>query len=148
MTARLAALPLLIIAAGCCFVTHAYAQLLGTYWQCSVFDASGKEWVEQSGYQLAAINRAFDACKKQSMNPDTCKSSKADCDAFVNGHSTRPLFQCTALDHLATPWRSNLYPQRDDAALAAKAFCQQSGGSPDTCYVNVITCKNINAPDN
>lgn len=123
-----------------------YAQA-ATYWQCSVYDGAGKQWMVQSSYQLAAINRAFDACKKQSQHPATCKSSKEDCDAFVNGRSTRPLWQCTALDHTGTPWPSNLYPQRDDAALAAKAFCQHNNGSPDTCYVNLITCKNINTTD-
>lgn len=147
MTARLA--PCLPLFAICClFASHVNAQFIGTYWQCRVLDSAGKQWVEQSGYQLAAINRAFDACKKQSQYPDTCKSSKADCDAFINGNSTRPMFQCTALDHLATPWRSSLYPQPDDAALGAKAFCQQNSSSPDTCYINMITCKNINGPDN
>lgn len=115
------------------------------YWYCSASDAEDKEWTVTSGYELAAINKAFDACKKESRMPATCKVAKENCEVFVNGLSTRPMWRCTALDQTAQPWRSNVYSQRDDAALAAKAYCQDESSLPDTCYINLITCRNLNS---
>lgn len=120
-------------------------ELAGDYWQCLVQDAAGKEWSELSSYKLAAINRALDNCKKQSAFPETCKSSQANCEAFIDGHSTRPMWRCMALDFMGNPWYSNLYRQSDDAALAAKAYCRDNSESPDSCYINFITCANMNA---
>ncbi len=58
--------------------------------------------------------------------------------------STTPMWICTALDFTAEPWQSNLYPHRDDAALAAKDYCKQNSNVPDTCYINMVTCRNLN----
>lgn len=113
-------------------------------WQCTARDATDKEWTRSGNYQRSAVNNAFEACKKESIHPATCKTSDADCESFMNGLSTRPMWRCIALDQMAKSWESNLYSQRDDAALAAKAYCQDRSNFPDTCYINLMTCKNVN----
>ncbi len=115
-----------------------------TYWQCSTHDKVSKEWVARNTYQKVAINIAFEACKKESEFPGSCKASKSDCEGFYMGMSTKPLWRCTALDQTAVPWNSNYYTQRDDAALAAKAYCRENSTVPDTCYINMVTCRNFN----
>lgn len=114
------------------------------YWICKAHDATQKEWVVQNTYQRMAINLAFDACKKQSTSPLTCNTSNNSCEGFIDGVSTKPLWLCLALDANATPWRSNYYTNKEDAALAAKAYCKSKSELPETCYVNMITCNNIN----
>ncbi|STX28931.1 Uncharacterised protein [Legionella beliardensis] len=121
-----------------------YAQFALAQWHCIAEDGANRQWLAISNYQRSAINRAMEVCKKESHEPSSCKTSKANCDLFVNGISTKPAWQCTALDQMAVVWRSNSYSNRDDAALAAKAYCQENSGFPDTCYVNLLTCKNIN----
>lgn len=70
-----------------------------------------------------------------------------NCELFIDGVSTSPAWQCSALDQMAKVWVNNPYPNRDDAALAAKAYCQDNSGFPDTCYVNLLTCKNIKSSE-
>lgn len=115
------------------------------YWQCTSSDGEDKQWVVNSSYERQAINKAFDACKKESRLPESCKTAHAACEAFVNGLSTRPLWQCTALDRFAKPWISNHYRHRDDAAIAAKAYCEEKSRAPDSCYINLLTCRNLRA---
>lgn len=114
----------------------------GNYWQCTTYDASNKQWSAASAYQRVALNFAYDLCKKESILPNTCKAAENNCEQFIQGISVKPMWQCTALDKTATAWNSNLYSQRDDAALAAKAFCRQKSIVPETCYVNLVTCIN------
>lgn len=121
-----------------------YCQLGFAQWHCTAEDAMNKQWLSISNYQKTALNTAMEACKKNSQEPQTCKTSNESCDLYINGVSTSPAWQCTALDQMAKVWRSNPYHNRDDAALAAKAFCQQRSGFPDTCYVNLLTCENTN----
>ena len=116
-------------------------------WQCTARDSTDKEWKASSDYERVAINHAFETCKRESSLPSSCKTSKQDCETFINGVSTRPLWRCIALDQMGKPWQSNLYPHRDDAAIAAKAYCQDQSGFPDTCYINLMTCKNLNLRD-
>lgn len=116
----------------------------GNFWRCSANDAEHREWIFDSSYEISAINRSFEECKKQSNIPASCKSSKESCEMFLNGLTTRPMWRCTALDQMAKVWLSNIYKQRDDAAIAAKTFCQQGSSFPDTCYINLMTCKNLN----
>ena len=116
----------------------------GSYWQCRAQDAANQEWVSEADYQLMATNQAYAACKKASAYPKTCKTSKNACEAFINGHTTRPMWRCIALDRLSKRWSSNIYSNPDDAALAAKAYCQDKSQVPETCYVHVFTCRNIN----
>jgi hypothetical protein len=114
------------------------------FWSCTAYDAENKEWNGKSGYELAAINKAYEACRKQSKIPTSCKTAKESCEVFMNGVSTRPMWRCTALDQMAKTWPSNVYTHRDDAAIAAKAYCEQGSSFPDTCYINLMTCKNLN----
>jgi hypothetical protein len=114
------------------------------YWLCVTQDKTTKEWGAKSPYQKVAINVSFDACKKESTIPATCKSSKTSCERFVQGMSTSPRWSCTALDLTAVAWPSNFYLQRIDAALAAKDFCKDNSTVPDSCYINLVTCRNIN----
>lgn len=113
-------------------------------WQCTTYDDTGKPWVIRSEYSRMAMNKAFDACKKESTIPASCKTSAQDCEVFVNGLSTRPMWRCTALDRSGAPWISNAYQNRDDAALAARAYCKEQSSIPETCYMNTITCQNRN----
>ena len=115
------------------------------YWQCTTTDGEEKAWVAQGAYELSAINQAFAACKKASALPRTCKSSKHTCEFFVNWQTTKPMWRCVALDRMANQWPSNIYFVRDDAALAAKAFCKDRSPIPASCYINLLTCQNINA---
>lgn len=115
--------------------------------QCTAYDAENKQWVVSSNYQLTSINRAFDICKKQSKVPASCKISKEDCEVFIDGMSTRPMWRCMALDQAAVSWFSNIYTHRDDAALAAKAYCRERSTLPETCYIHIFTCRNLNARD-
>jgi hypothetical protein len=116
----------------------------GNYWQCVTHDKTNKVWTAQSAYQKMAINIAFAACKKESQHPTTCKTAVVDCEGFNQGVSTKPMWRCTALDRAAQPWKSDFYPQQDDAALGAKAYCKDNSTVPDTCYVNLVTCRNVN----
>lgn len=116
----------------------------GSYWQCITHDKANKEWTARNTYQKVAINIAFAACKKESEFPSSCKAAKSGCEGFYMGMSTKPLWRCTALDQTAEPWNSNYYPQREDAALAAKAYCRENSTVPDTCYINMVTCRNFN----
>lgn len=128
------------------------------YWQCTAYDSEEKQWIVKNAYERVAINKAFEACKKESRAPASCKATNESCDYFANGtNSNRPkvsvnmnrtfsdaMWQCTALDQMAKPWVGNPSSNKDDAALGAKAYCQQHSTVPDTCYINLLTCKNIN----
>ncbi|WP_419421088.1 hypothetical protein ACNVED_07265 [Legionella sp. D16C41] len=118
-----------------------YSQLVLAQWHCKAEDNAKQEWLAESSYQRSAVNKAMEACKKMSRSPETCRVFQGDCELFVNGESVRPAWQCTALDQMAKAWKSNFYPNSDDAALAAKAYCQQHSAFPNTCYVNLLTCK-------
>ncbi len=115
-----------------------------SYWQCSVQDNDNKQWIAHSQYELSATNKALEACKKQSILPESCKVGNGSCTGIVKGAKTNPMWQCTALDQMAKPWPSNFYSQRDAAALAAKDQCQQHSSMPDSCYINLLTCNNRN----
>lgn len=112
------------------------------FWQCTASDAQDKQWVINSQYERQATNEAYAACKKESQVPKTCTVAHEACEAFVHGVSTKPLWKCTALDRFAKPWVSIAYRNRDDAAIAAKAYCEEQSQAPDSCYINLLTCKN------
>ncbi|RUR12946.1 hypothetical protein [Legionella sp. km772] len=114
------------------------------YWVCKTHDNNNVEWTVKNKYQKIALNLSFDACKKQSKNPNTCKTSSNDCEGFHLGLSTKPYWRCTALDKKSGVWKSNYYPNRDDAYMAAKDYCKSKSQAPETCYVHVLTCTNIN----
>lgn len=116
----------------------------GSYWKCITKDISGKWWSSNSAYQKRAINLTFDACKKESRFPKTCKTASNACEHYINGVSITPAWRCTALDKEAQSWESIYYNHKDDAAIAAKDYCKSRSSVPDTCYVNMVTCVNVN----
>lgn len=113
-------------------------------WECRSHDSVDLQWVAKGDYQRTASTDALDACKKQSAHPNDCKVEKDECELFINGVTTRPMWRCTALDQLSKPWRSTIYRQRDDAAMAAKSYCHHHSEMPDTCYINLLMCHNLN----
>lgn len=117
-----------------------------SYWQCTSEDDGNKIWTAKNAYQKTALNIAYAACRKESSAPSTCHSSIANCEGFNLGRSTRAMWQCTALDKAsdAEPWRNSPMSQQEDAALAAKAYCKNNSKLPETCYINMITCVNVN----
>jgi hypothetical protein len=115
------------------------------YWQCYTQDVDNLQWTVSNSYKLLAINQSYAQCKKASRYPKTCKSAKSACELFINGMTTRPMWRCPAFDQTARVWLSNIYANQDNAALAARAYCQQASSVPDTCFTNVIACKNFNA---
>lgn len=117
----------------------------GNYWQCKSNDATDTYWESKNIYQKIALNFSFAKCKKNSKVPATCKTSVANCARFVAGVNVMPMWECTAFDKEAFAWTSNQYPHREDAALAAQAYCKQKSPIPETCYINLITCLNKQA---
>lgn len=116
--------------------------LIDNYWQCTAHDAIKNQWTSKSIYQKIALNFAYAECKKNSKFPATCQASRARCAKFVAGVNIMPMWRCTAFDREALAWRSNPYPNREDAALAANAYCKQKSSIPATCNINLITCIN------
>lgn len=114
-------------------------------WECVAKDDSHKQWVAHSNYQRNANIRALESCKKESNLPATCQTLDSDCDSLINGRSTRPLWRCVALDHLATPWYSHPSRDRTAAALSAKNICKEKSPLPESCYINMITCTNLSS---
>jgi hypothetical protein len=131
---------LLLLVFGCGTGITAPFLTTSDYWICTTQDNANQQWSARSTYQKAALNLAFATCKKESKAPLTCKASIANCEGFNQGMSTKPMWQCTALDQTAMAWQSNFYSQRDDAALGAKAYCRAKSTVPDTCYINFVTC--------
>lgn len=127
-----------------CLIKPLWASDLN-YWECATSDSEGKQWTAKSDFKRAATSRSFDDCKKQSRVPSSCKASHEACEWFNNGVTTQPMWQCTALDQMATPWVSIPYPHAEDAAIAAKAYCRERSSSPNTCFTYLLMCKNLNA---
>ena len=113
-------------------------------WTCHAEDSTNKQWAGAGSFERVATNKAIEDCKKQSEFPATCKTSKESCEAFINGATTRPMWRCTALDQFSKVWRSAIYTHRDDAALGAKDYCKENSSMPDTCYINLMMCHNLN----
>jgi hypothetical protein len=111
-------------------------------WQCTSQDKMNQSWSVQNNFQKVAFNLALTRCKKESQLPLTCSRKKTNCTRTYEGSDSNPMWECTALDDAANPWRSNPYLSRDDAALAAQAYCKEKSRLPDTCFINLITCKN------
>lgn len=113
-------------------------------WNCQVKDATGKYWEVQHKFRMSARNLAMDTCRKQSTAPNSCDFANQSCDTLYDGLSKDPLWVCLALDSTAKGWKNHPNKQKYDAALSAKGFCQHKSSVPETCYVNLLTCKDIN----
>ena len=121
-----------------------------SYWQCTAHDKLKKECKGTNTYERVASSKAFEACKKESSIPMSCKTDKDYCYYFTEGTTNpkrdienRSMWHCSAIDQQAKYWVSNLYSNQDEAVLAAKSLCQKHSPIPDSCYVNLITCKKI-----
>ena len=110
-------------------------------WQCAVHDNKHKQWEARSAYERVATSKALEACKKESPVPASCTPTKESCDYYAQEKTSSSHWKCTALDHTAKLWVGNLSSNKDDAALNAKAYCQEHSSLPDTCYINLLTCK-------
>ncbi len=117
------------------------------YWRCVVYDSSSKHWTVQDSYQRSALNKAYTACKKQSQNPASCKAARENCDAYIDGLTTSPMWRCMALDFFANPFYSHVYKRKTDAALAARSYCEHNSQHPESCYIHLFTCSNLNSRD-
>lgn len=115
-----------------------------SYWQCTTRDEHNWVWTAKSNFKKTSTNLAYAACKKHSQSPKTCNTTADNCDYINKGLSTRPLWRCTAVDLTAMSWKSAYYRQRLDAAMGAQQFCHHKSSVPSTCYVNTVTCSNLN----
>lgn len=119
-------------------------ELYSDSWKCTAYDSQNYQWENEQTYQLSALNRALESCKKESQVPFSCTVNKDECENFLNGRSTRPAWRCTALDATATFWSSPIFRNAEEASLKVKALCKEQSAVPETCYVNLLTCRNIN----
>lgn len=112
--------------------------------RCTVSDSEGRGWTANSSYARVAINKAFEACKSESHDPRSCQASQNACEVTMQDVAPdTALWQCGAMDLMAKIWTNNPQPDRDQAAIAAKINCEKHSGMPESCYINLITCKNL-----
>src|SRR5437016_5030264 len=84
---------------------HATVFILDTMiWHCDAHDYAEKSFIAFSNNEWSSLRDAMKLCKKESKNPKTCKVSREDCDALMNGLSIRPWWQCKAMDALGYVW--------------------------------------------
>jgi hypothetical protein len=125
--------------------TTVYALPNNLTWRCNILDENNIQWSNESVFKRKAINTIYDSCKNNSRAPTSCNKNNVQCGSFLNGISTIPIWQCTALDSNAQAWQGDIAPQKDEAALNAKGKCTRQSAIPDTCYIHMLTCKNRNA---
>ncbi|OGV27202.1 MAG: hypothetical protein A3F18_07250 [Legionellales bacterium RIFCSPHIGHO2_12_FULL_37_14] len=122
--------------------TLVFAEEAG-FWRCEAKDAAQMTFKADNALQKTALNKAYALCKKDSKYPESCQVAKTGCEFFAKGVNTSPLWECSALDRLSEIFTSNPYPNKYDAVVAARAYCQQQSKASDSCYVNLLTCKPI-----
>lgn len=110
-------------------------------WYCTAQDNDHHQWEIQHPYRIAAMNRALEQCKKGSPIPKTCRIITKNCIAAGNEMVANRHWQCTAFDKAAMAWTSSFYPNRDDAALHANDTCKSNSSVPESCYINLVSCK-------
>lgn len=113
-------------------------------WACTCRDNNQLTWTIKSPYQRMAMNKALEQCRKESVDPSTCKTALESCEFFLNEKSKHPLWRCTAIDDSANPYISTIYSQMDEAAMGAKINCIEHSAFPGTCAVNTVTCHDLN----
>jgi len=113
-------------------------------WQCASYDEGGRQWLAQSSFQRAAINKAWQACKQDSEDPGSCETAKAHCEMLIHGRVLRSRWMCSSMDQMGQYWRSDTHNTRNDAVLGARLMCQEQSTFPSSCYVRLMSCKNLN----
>ena len=113
-------------------------------WLCNAYDDQNKQWMASNTYKQVAINKAYDACKKESRDPESCKAANEYCEALIKGKAVHPQWRCSALDHQSNVWVGDVYTNRHDAAAGAHEYCVARTSTPDSCYVNLLTCNYLN----
>src|SRR5688572_19701834 len=88
-----------------------------TIWDCQIKDEAGVQWNIRNPYRLKSLTLALDACRKESQNPLSCHKKNIQCEAFVNGISTTPLWKCRAMDANAVSFTGRIVLNRDEAAF-------------------------------
>lgn len=116
-----------------------------SYWLCKAYDSDNNQWIAKSPYKRMALNSAYGDCKKESNVPQSCQAANEHCEDIIKGVVNHPKWQCTALDQMANTWVGDTYTSRDQAVTGAKAYCEKHSAMPDSCYVNLLTCKNLQA---
>ena len=129
---------------GLCVLTHHASA--NHNWLCVAEDRYHHSWQSTGYHEQIALNRAFDACKKNSHLPFSCSVSQASCTAYDSKLLRTAGFQCVAIDKLATAWVGNTYRTPAKALMAAKRYCQNQSPLPDTCYTYPILCKTVIFP--
>lgn len=115
-----------------------------SHWQCASHDISGKQWLAESSFQRAAINKAWQSCKKNSHDPGSCETAKAYCEMVYLGRVIRSKWVCSSMDQMGHRWRSDTHNTRNDAVTGARMMCREQSTFPGSCYVRLMTCKNLN----
>ena len=112
--------------------------------RCTVSDSEGRGWTANSPYARVAINKAIEACKSESHDPRSCQAPIDSCQIAIQDIAPdKGLWQCSAMDLMAKTWINTPHPDRDEAAISAKINCQKYSGMPESCYINLMTCKNL-----
>ena len=127
------------------FTSQLFANTLrgeNSHWQCAAFDKNNKQWIVNSSYLRTALNKAKHECSTNSLSPDSCMVAKEHCEMVIQGRKITHSWQCVAFDKMGKTWSSDLYRNRDDAAVGAKRFCKLQSVFPQSCYVRLMTCKN------
>jgi len=122
------------------------------YWQCHAEDSKQTNWIIKNKYKLVASNKALEECKKESEKPLSCNVNDDECNYFSANddeeksppNNKNELWKCSALDQNSDSWDSIPNRSQDEAAINAKINCQKESKNPDSCYINLLTCKNIN----
>lgn len=113
-------------------------------WDCYIKDANNLVWKAQSSYKRQSVNKVKDLCKKASQNPLSCTVKQVQCESIFKGYAFAPLWQCTGIDRIGAGFRGSKSQNRDTAAINARSRCVLESTLPFTCYVNTITCNNLN----
>lgn len=129
------------------FIPMMMSSLFASTWTCQIADKNGTIWEGKHRYQLPAKMNALHLCKNESRSPMSCVRTKETCTETEEEVSSKSYWQCTAFDQMGKEWSAEPLKNRDDAAIQAKESCLNESGFPDTCYVNLLTCRDITLED-
>ncbi|KTD24842.1 MULTISPECIES: hypothetical protein [Legionella] len=125
------------------WISSPHAAIDMVVWQCNSRDLTEKNFMAYSSSEWSSMRNAMTLCKKESKRPRTCRVTREDCDALVNGQSIRPWWQCKAMDSLGYIWIGSYFRVADNAILEAKERCYSFSAVPATCFTSFFTCKKL-----